>query len=241
MGRVQGDTVAVGSRSFVTAHLGAEGRAILASAIPEGLQAYVAINGAFAGIITYADQLRTGVDAVLSDLRALGIRQMLLLTGDHPANAKAVADAVGITDVRGDMTPEDKVTVIRKLATQSHDVLMVGDGTNDAPALSTAAVGVALAGHGGGVTAEAADVVVLVDDLSRLPDAIRISQRTMAIARQSMVAGLVLSGMAMLIAAAGYIPAIAGALLQEVIDVAVIINALRASTLPAGGRNIAAM
>ncbi|MGE0355052.1 MAG: hypothetical protein AB7Q69_17705, partial [Gemmatimonadales bacterium] len=108
-------------------------------------------------------------------------------------------------------------------------IFMVGDGTNDAPALSTASVGVALASGGGGITAEAADVILLADDPTRLADGMIISRRTLAIARQSLWTGLGLSGVAMLVAGAGYIPPTVGALLQEVIDVMVIVNALRAS------------
>jgi P-type E1-E2 ATPase len=154
---------------------------------------------------------------------------VLLLSGDHTPNARAVAEKVGITEVRGDLRPEDKSSEVRALRDGGATVLMVGDGTNDAPALSSADVGVALAGHGGGITAEAADVIILIDSLARVVDAVAIGHRTMRIARQSIWAGLGLSGVAMVIAALGYIPPTIGAMLQEGIDVAVIFNALRAA------------
>ncbi len=229
-GIVDNDHIAVGSHSFLRSHLDEDGIKSLDAASTDGLRAYVAINRAFAGFITYADQIRPGVKQVLTELGTLGIHRLVLLSGDHETSAQAVADVVGIREVHGDLMPEGKVDAIHALNAQHHEVLMVGDGTNDAPALSTAAVGVALAGHGGGVTAEAADVVVLIDDLSRVPKAIRISKRTMRIAQQSMWAGLLFSGVAMGFAAAGYIAPTAGAILQEVIDVAVILNALRASS-----------
>jgi P-type E1-E2 ATPase len=153
----------------------------------------------------------------------------LLLSGDQPANVRSVATELGIRDAAGDLLPEQKVTVIRDMLAAGQFVAMVGDGTNDAPALSAATVGVALAGHGGGITAEAADVVILIDDLSRVARAIHISRRTMRIARQSIWFGLGLSAAAAAIASVGGIAPVPGALVQEVIDVAVILNALRAS------------
>jgi P-type E1-E2 ATPase len=140
-----------------------------------------------------------------------------------------VAQEVGIHEARGDLLPEGKVSVVHQLVREGAHELMVGDGTNDAPALSAAQVGVALASHGGGISAEAADVVVLTDDLSRVADAVEIGHRTLNVARQSIWLGLGLSVAAMIGAAFGSIPPTVGALLQEVIDIASITNALRAS------------
>ena len=165
-------------------------------------------------------------------LRHAGVRRCILLSGDSVAHTSAVAMRVGVTEARGGLLPSDKVDVVAGLVREGERVLMVGDGTNDAPALSAATVGIALAGHGGGFTAEAADVVILNDDLSRVVEAIRISRRTVRIARQSIWTGLGLSAAAMLVAAMGYIPPPVGALLQEAIDVAVILNALRTSRQP---------
>jgi cation transport ATPase len=130
---------------------------------------------------------------------------------------------------RGDLLPEHKVDAVRALEREGHRVLMVGDGTNDAPALSSATVGIALAAHGGGISAEAADVVLLTDDVTRVADAVEIGQRAVRVARQSIGAGLLLSGTAMVFAALGHIPPTLGAFIQEAIDVAVILNALRAA------------
>lgn len=195
----------------------------------EGLRAYVVVDGTLSGIVEYADQVRPKIREMLSALRLLGVTRVLLLSGDQYANVRAVADELGIREAAGDLLPEQKVNVVRGLVKAGDHVAMIGDGTNDAPALSTATVGIALASQGGGITAEAADVVILVDDLSRLPEAVSIGRRTMRIARQSIWFGLGLSASAAAVAALGGIAPVQGALLQEIIDVAVILNALRAS------------
>jgi P-type E1-E2 ATPase len=190
------------------------------------------VDGLGTGVIEYADQLRPELAGFLDRLGRLGVRRTVLLSGDDQANVDAVGAAMGIAEAHGDLLPEAKVAYVHRLVKAGEKVLMVGDGTNDAPALSSATVGIALASGGGGITAEAADAVILADDPTRVAEAIAISRRTLRLARQSIWAGLGLSGAAMIAASLGYIPPTAGALLQEAIDVAVILNALRA----AGGR-----
>jgi heavy metal translocating P-type ATPase len=231
IGEVERRTVAVGSRAFLME------RYQIASADFDALEngdarlrAYVVIDGEAAGAIEYADRLRPALDTMFTELRDFGVRRTVLLSGDHSPNVAAVARAVGISEAFGDLLPQDKVRLVKELASGGDPVLMVGDGTNDAPALGSATVGIALAAHGGGITAEAADVVLLSDDIAAVPEALRIARRAMRIARQSIGVGLGLSAVAMLFAAAGFIPPIAGAVLQEGIDVAVILNALRAGS-----------
>ncbi|MEO8561302.1 MAG: heavy metal translocating P-type ATPase [bacterium] len=229
-GIVDGRRISVGAVGFADGPVEAGDRSA-ASAHPAapGLRAHVVIDGRTAGTIEFADQVRAGLPAFFADLKSLGIGRTLLLSGDSVAQTLAIAELVGIADARGELMPSGKVDVVRQLVAEGERVLMVGDGTNDAPALSAAHVGVALAGHGGGITAEAADVVILGDDVTRVAEVIRISRRTLGIARQSIRVGLGLSAVAMIFAAAGIIPPIGGALLQEAIDVAVILNALRTS------------
>ncbi len=233
-GVVDGSRVSVGSRSFV-AETDRDAAAALDRVDPhdEGIRAFVAVDGRAAGVIDFADAVRPGLDSFFAVLAALGIHRTLLVSGDHELETRAVGDRLGIREVRGDLLPQDKVRIVRDLVDAGENVVMVGDGTNDAPALSAATVGIALAGRGGGITAEAADAVILVDDIGRVVDAVRISRRTLRIARESIWAGLGLSVLAMGFAAAGRIVPTAGALLQEAIDVAVILNALRASRPPA--------
>ena len=234
-GEVEGRWVSVGGWSFVLGHHPAAEpalRALRRQTPGAGLRAYVAVDGHGAGVIEYADRLRPGLPVFMSRLKRLGVRRTLLLSGDDQVNATAVGKAVGIDEAHGDLLPEAKVAYVQRLMKEGERVLMVGDGTNDAPALSSASVGIALAGGGGGISAEAADAVILADDPTRVAEAIEISRRTLRLARQSIWVGLGLSGTAMIFASLGYIPPVPGALLQEGIDVAVILNALRAAFPP---------
>jgi P-type E1-E2 ATPase len=151
-----------------------------------------------------------------------------MLTGDNSVNAQKIAQQTGITHFESDLLPEQKVKSVKKLKEQYKNIVMVGDGINDAPALAAATVGVAMGAHGTAISAEAADMVLLVDDVTRVVDALEIGQRTLSIAKQSIYIGLSASFIFMVIASFGYIPPTVGALLQEVFDVAVILNALRA-------------
>ena len=228
-GTADGRRVSIGSLSYVAAEQPTAAAALIElRGEGRGLRAFVAVDGAAAGAVEYADRTRDGLPAFFAELRTLGVTRTLLLSGDHEQNVAELARTLGITEARGDMLPDQKVQVVKELLAAGHRVLMTGDGTNDAPALSAATVGIALAAHGGGISAEAADIVLLADDVTRVSSAIRIGRRAARIARQSILAGLGLSGAAMVVAALGYIPPTIGALLQEAIDVAVILNALRA-------------
>jgi len=240
VGCVDGHDVAVGSRRFVLerahdvadAPVAADVAALEAQRRGDGsLCAYVMVDGRGVAALEYADRVRGDAADVVGELQSLGIGRAVLLSGDHDETVQRVAGALGIPEARGDLLASDKADAVRALIRSGERVAMVGDGTNDAPALSGATIGVALAGsagHGGGITAEAADVVILADSLARVPEAIRVSRRTLRVAKESLFVGLGLSAVAMIFAALGYVPPVAGALLQEGIDVAVILNALRA-------------
>jgi heavy metal translocating P-type ATPase len=236
-GTVDGHVVAVGGREFAIGK--APDSAATLAQLEQGtatLRAFVTIDGRLAASLEYADEIRPDLVATLNDLRASGVRRFMLLSGDHSPIAREVAGRVGITETHGDLTPADKARFIDELRREGASVLMVGDGINDAPALSSANVSIALAAHGGGIASEAADIIVLVDAFDRVGEVKRIADRTMRIARQSIWVGLGLSGIGMIFAAFGALPPIAGAATQEIIDVAVILNALRTSTSGRGER-----
>lgn len=226
-GTVGDARVSVGARSYLAEQGVAASRSATAPEDGEALTVWVGINGAVAGVIVLKDRVRADAAHLVADLKASGLSRVVLASGDRNAIAYAVGTALGFDAVIGEMTPQDKLLLVRKEA-EAGPVLMVGDGVNDAPALAAADVGVAMGARGAAASSEAAGVVLLLDQLAPLGKAITIARETRAIALQSVWWGLGLSILAMLIAAMGYLPPVQGALLQEAIDVAVILNALRA-------------
>ncbi len=200
---------------------------------PGAVLVAVAVEGRIAGRLVFSDELRVGTKELLQDLRGAGIQRIVLASGDRAAVAEAVVAGLPIDEVRADLTPDQKIGVI-KAERQRAPVMMVGDGVNDAPALAAADVGIAMGAKGAAASAEVADVVLLVDRLDRVLNALCIARRSRDIALQSVYAGVGLSFVGMVAAAFGYLTPVRGALVQEVIDVAVILNALRALSAPVG-------
>jgi heavy metal translocating P-type ATPase len=227
-GTVDGHRVLVGSgRWLSTAGVDSAPAARVGS---DGARVFVAVDDRLAGVAVVGDRLRDDASRLVSKLRDVGVRYVALVTGDRRPVADAVGRALGVDRVYAGRTPEQKVEVVRaaRAREELRNVVMVGDGINDAPALAAADVGIAMGSAGATVSSETADAVVLVDRVDRVADAIRISRRSRHIARQSVLVGMALSFAAMCVAAAGYLPPVKGALLQEAIDVGVILNALRA-------------
>jgi P-type E1-E2 ATPase len=229
-GRVDSTLVCVGSRGLVCGDKPLAKWAQAAvdrAAESNSLTVFVAVDGKLAAVLAMRDLLRTEVAETLAVLRSCGIERIAMLTGDSGEAASAVKASLDIDQVWAGQTPSGKVDIVAKEAARI-PTMMIGDGINDAPALAAATVGVAMGAKGATASSEAADIVILIDRLDRVGDALKISQRSRAIAMQSIVAGLALSGAAMVVAAFGYLTPVAGAILQEFIDVAVILNALRA-------------
>jgi P-type E1-E2 ATPase len=220
---VAGRRIVVGKFAFVAEHAPDAVRTPIA---PGELAVYAAIDGRYAGAILASDVVRPEAPDMLARLDALGIRHTLMLTGDARETAEHVAAALGIGEVQAECLPADKVAAIQHL--DERPVVMVGDGVNDAPVLAAAEVGVAMGAKGATAASESADVVVLVDDIGRVADAITIGRRTVRVALQSIWIGIGVSVALMLVASFGLIPATVGALLQELVDLVTILAALRA-------------
>ncbi|MBB5155997.1 heavy metal translocating P-type ATPase [Saccharopolyspora phatthalungensis] len=189
--------------------------------------AWVSCEGELQGALLLRDPLRRDAPRTLRRLRNAGLHRLVMLTGDRAEPAREVATVLGLDWVHAEQTPEGKVACVRAESETATSV-MVGDGVNDAPALAAATVGIAMGARGSTASSEAADIVLTTDRLDRLADAMSIARRARGIAVQSAAVGMGLSIIAMGVAAVGWLPPAAGALLQEGIDVAVIANALRA-------------
>ena len=227
-GTIDGLAVIVGGIRFVKSKLDeGSNNSLEGSQVAGSVIVAIAIDGEMVGEIVLADELRAGINVLLQDLRKLGIQRIVLATGDRREVAEAVTAGLGIDAVRSELTPDQKVIVVLS-ERKNGRVMMIGDGVNDAPALAAADIGVAMGARGTAASAEAADVVLLVDHLDRIVPAIQIARRSRFIALESVFVGIGLSLLGMIAAALGYLSPVQGALLQEAIDVAVILNALRA-------------
>jgi heavy metal translocating P-type ATPase len=197
----------------------------------EGTATSVAIDGQLAGIITFIDEVRPEAKVTIERLRQAGIRDMLMVTGDNMAAAKLAAATLGIKELNANARPADKLTVIEQI--RKRPVGFVGDGVNDAPVLTAADLGIALGARGSTAASESADVVILPDDLRYVAKSVVLAQRAFTIAKQSIFIGIGISIILMGLFATGKFPPVLGAVLQEVVDVVVIFNALRAHNISA--------
>ncbi len=233
-GTVSGHRVLVGSRAFLL-HSGvpaAELSGARAATTRGSGEAHVmvAVDGRLGGLIVMADELRPDAAGLVGRLKTEGIRHVAMLSGDRRSVADRIGGQLAIDRVYAELAPEAKLAVVQSIGRDPEltPVIMVGDGINDAPALAAAELGIAIGAAGATISSETADAVITVNRVDTVVDAVRIGRRSLGIARQSVIVGMGLSMAAMAVAAAGYLPPIGGALLQEGIDLAVILNALRA-------------
>ena len=218
---VDGQEVRVGKSSFVTTE-----------PVEKSNQTavYVSVAGIYQGYISFNDRVRPEASETMSALRAAGAQHLVMISGDRRPIAETIAGEVGIDQVHAECLPADKIKVLADLPAEQRPVAMVGDGINDAPSLATADVGIAMGAHGATAASESADAVVLKDDLTRVSAARRIAHDTMRVAKQAVLIGIFICTGLMLIASFGVIPAIIGAVFQEVVDTVTILYALRART-----------
>ncbi|MCC7357822.1 heavy metal translocating P-type ATPase [Candidatus Uhrbacteria bacterium] len=190
----------------------------------------LAAENAVIGYVTFADVIRPQAKNIFKLLQAYGVHSLVLLSGDRQEIANRIAKEAGITQAIGDVLPEQKLAEIHHRQQRLPPVAMVGDGVNDAPALAAADIGIAMAAHGASIASESADMIITVDNISRIGEAMKISKRMLAIATQGIIFGMGSSLLLMIIAINGHINPFYGAIMQEVIDVIVILNALRVRT-----------
>jgi heavy metal translocating P-type ATPase len=241
-GIIDGKYVSAGSRDLVMAAGQVApwaARTIRRASWRSALIVFVAVEGRAIGALLLADELRSDTPRAIRLLRDSGVTRIVMVTGDRAAAAQAIGAALDLDAVLADRVPADKVEAVRS-EQRLTPTIMVGDGINDAPALAMADVGIALGARGASASSEAADVVILADRLDRVGEAIMIAWRARKIAVQSIVAGMGLSLLAMAAATVGWLAPVPAVIVQEVIDVAVILNALRALSLGLGrtGRRI---
>ena len=218
-----GTQVRVGKPAFIEGVTGPLSRAHLGAG---ETAVYVSVGDDLAGVIILSDPLRPRAAETVTRLREAGVTEIAMVTGDVAPTATSIADEIGIATVHAETTPQTKVEIVQ--AMRPRPVLMVGDGINDAPVLAASDVGIAMAGRGATVASESASAVITSDEISRVADVVHVSKRTVSIALQSIWIGIIISVGLMLIAAFGYLPAVVGALLQEIVDLVAILSALRA-------------
>jgi heavy metal translocating P-type ATPase len=231
-GSVGGRKVALGKSAFVAGGVPLPRRArdVRRRTMLDGSSCvFVSVDGVIAGALVIDDPIRADTPRVVRSLRRTGITRVVMVTGDHPDVAESVGAALGVDRILSERAPDEKVEAVRA-EREEGVVVMVGDGLNDAPALAAADVGVAMGARGATASSEAADVVLMVDRLDRVVDAIAIAKRSRSVAIQSVILGMGLALAFMIVAAFGHLKPVAGALVQELIDVAAILNALRALT-----------
>lgn len=226
-----GTSVRVGKPSFIEEVTGPIDRPVLSAG---ETAVYVSVGDELAGVIILSDPIREQSAETVSRLRRAGVAEIAMVTGDITSTAESVAHAVDIQTVHAETTPQTKVRIVQ--AMRPRPVLMVGDGINDAPVLAAADVGVAMAGRGATVASESAAAVITSNDIARVADVAYVSRRTVQIALQSIWMGIIISVGLMLVAAFGYLPAVVGALLQEIVDLVAILSALRALRAHRGAR-----
>lgn len=193
---------------------------------------FVSIDNQFAGYITLMDEMRPETPDTIAKLKRQGAQDIMMLTGDHKVVAERVGNKAGITDIRADLLPSEKIKAIKGVPKNLRPVVMTGDGVNDAPSLTAADVGIAMGAKGATAASESADAVIMVNDLSKINDAVAISKHTMKVANVDVLTAIGVVIIIELIAFTGVIPAFWGAILQEVVDMITISLGLLAKTTP---------